>query len=156
MKEEKHLKVSAIKNGTVIDHIPAGSLFKVVEILALNRCKSQLTLGNNLESKQLGAKAIIKVADRFFADDEMNRIALVAPQAKFNIIREYEVMEKRTVELPDTIVGIAKCMNPMCVTNHQPIPTKFNVISKRDVLLQCCYCEKTTDQERMVIIKNEE
>ncbi|MDR0413989.1 MAG: aspartate carbamoyltransferase regulatory subunit [Prevotellaceae bacterium] len=154
MKEEKHLKVSAIKNGTVIDHIPSGSLFKVVEILALNRCKSQLTLGNNLESKLLGAKAIIKVADRFFADDEMNRIALVAPQAKFNIIRDYEVMEKRTVTLPDAIVGIARCMNPMCVTNHQPILTKFNVVSKKDVLLQCCYCDKVTDQEHLVIIKN--
>ncbi|MDR3366735.1 MAG: aspartate carbamoyltransferase regulatory subunit [Prevotellaceae bacterium] len=154
MKEEKHLKVSAIKNGTVIDHIPAGNLFKVVEILALNRCKSQLTLGNNLESKLLGAKAIIKVANRFFADDEMNRIALVAPQAKFNIIEDYEVMEKRTVELPDTIVGIAKCMNPMCVTNHQPITTKFSVVSKKDVLLQCCYCDKITDQEHLVIIKN--
>jgi aspartate carbamoyltransferase regulatory subunit len=155
MKEEKHLKVSAIKNGTVIDHIPSGSLFKVVDILALNRCQSQLTLGNNLESKLLGTKAIIKVADRFFADDEMNRIALVAPQAKFNIIRDYEVKEKRTVELPDTIVGIAKCMNPLCVTNHQPIPTKFNVVSKKDALLQCCYCDKITDRERLVIIKNE-
>jgi aspartate carbamoyltransferase regulatory subunit len=152
MKEEKQLKVSAIKNGTVIDHIPSGNLFKVVEILSLNRCKSQLTLGNNLESKRLGTKAIIKVADRFFADDEMNRIALVAPQAKFNIIKGYEVMEKRTVELPDAIVGIAKCINPMCVTNHQPIPTKFNVISKKDVLLQCCYCDKINDQEHLVII----
>jgi aspartate carbamoyltransferase regulatory subunit len=82
----------------------------------------------------------------------MNRIALVAPLAKFNIIRDYEVKEKRTVALPDTIVGIAKCMNPKCVTNHQPVATKFRVISKKEVKLQCSYCDKITDQEHLVII----
>ncbi|MDR1225524.1 MAG: aspartate carbamoyltransferase regulatory subunit [Prevotellaceae bacterium] len=152
MKEEKQLKVSAIKNGTVIDHIPASNLFKVIEILALSHCKNQITFGNNLESKKLGSKAIIKIADRFFADDEVNRIALVAPQAKLNIIKNYNVIEKRTVEIPDEIHSIAKCMNPMCVTNHQAIPTKFKVISRQEVTLQCAYCEKITDQERLVIL----
>jgi aspartate carbamoyltransferase regulatory subunit len=151
MKQEKQLIVSAIKNGTVIDHIPSSSLFKVVEILALSRCKSQLTLGSNLESKRMGTKAIIKIADRFFADDEVNRIALVAPEAKLNIIKNYSVVEKKTVELPDTLVGIARCMNPNCVTNHENIPTKFHVMSKKDVLLQCAYCDKITDQEHLAI-----
>jgi aspartate carbamoyltransferase regulatory subunit len=154
MKEEKQLKVSAIRNGTVIDHIPASSLFKVIEILALNRCKNQITFGNNLESKRFGSKAIIKIADRFFADDEVNRIALVAPQAKLNIIKDYDVVEKHTVEIPDEIRSIAKCMNPACVTNHQAIPTKFKVISKQEVTLQCAYCEKITTQEHLVILSN--
>lgn len=153
-KDEKHLVVSAIKDGTVIDHIPSASLFKVVDILALNGCHNQLTLGNNLESKQLRTKAIIKIADRFFEDEEINRIALVAPKAKLNIIRSYEVVEKRMVEIPDQIVGIAKCMNPKCVTNHEPVSTKFSVVSKKDVLLKCAYCDKITDQENLVIIKN--
>ncbi len=153
-KDEKHLVVSAIKDGTVIDHIPSGSLFKVVDILALNCCHNQLTIGNNLESKQLGTKAIIKIADRFFEDEEVNRIALVAPKAKLNIIRNYEVVEKRMVEIPDQIVGIARCVNPKCVTNNEPVPTKFSVVSKKDVLLKCAYCDKITDQENLVIIKN--
>jgi aspartate carbamoyltransferase regulatory subunit len=151
---KKQLVVSAIKDGTVIDHIPSSSLFKVVEILALNRCQNQLTIGTNLESKHLGTKAIIKIADRFFADEEINRIALVAPQAKLNIIRSYEVVEKRMVEIPDQIVGIAKCMNPKCVTNNEPVVTKFSVVSKKDVQLKCAYCDKITDQENLVIIKN--
>ncbi len=153
-KDEKHLVVNAIKDGTVIDHIPSHSLFKVVEILALTRCHNQLTIGNNLDSKMLGKKAIIKIADRFFEDEEVNRIALVAPAAKLNIIRSYEVVEKRVVEIPDQIVGITKCMNPKCVTNHEAITTKFSVVSKRDVLLQCAYCDKITDQEHLTIIKN--
>ncbi len=153
-KDNKHLVVSAIKDGTAIDHIPSASLFKVVEILALNRCQNQLTIGNNLESKQLGTKAIIKIADRFFEDAEINRIALVAPKAKLNIIRNYEVVEKRMVELPDHIVGIARCMNPKCVTNHEAVPTKFTVVSKNDILLKCDYCDKITDRDNLVIIKN--
>ncbi|MDR2937900.1 MAG: aspartate carbamoyltransferase regulatory subunit, partial [Prevotellaceae bacterium] len=144
-KDETHLVVSAIKDGTVIDHIPSSNLFKVVEILALNGCQNQLTIGSNLESKLLGTKSIIKISDRFFEDEEINRIALVAPKAKFNIIRNYEVVEKRMVEIPDQITGIAKCMNPKCVTNHEPVATKFSVVSKKDVLLKCAYCDKLTD-----------
>ena len=148
----KNLIVSAIKDGTVIDHIPSDSLFKVVEILELNRCSNQLTIGSNLESKRLGTKAIIKVAGRFFEDEEINRIALVAPQAKLNIIRNYEVVEKRMVEIPDQIMGIARCMNPKCITNNEPVVTKFSVVSKKDVQLKCAYCDKITDQENLVII----
>ena len=86
----KELKVSAIKNGTVLDHIPANQLFKVINILNLDNCPHQITFGTNLDSKLLGKKAIIKIADRYFEDDEINRIALVAPQAKINIIRDFE------------------------------------------------------------------
>ncbi len=148
---EKELKVSALKNGTVIDHIPSKSLFKVVEILGLKSCPHQITFGMNLESKRMGSKAIIKISDRFFETSEINRIALVAPQAKLNIIKNYEVVEKKIVELPDTIQGIAKCVNPKCVTNNEKVKTKFTVLSKKDVLLQCHYCEKITDQEHLEI-----
>ena len=94
MKEGKHLKVSAIKNGTVIDHIPANSLFKVINILKLDHIDSFMTFGTNLESKRLGRKAIIKIADKTFLDDDINKIALIAPEAKLNIIRDYNVVEK--------------------------------------------------------------
>jgi aspartate carbamoyltransferase regulatory subunit len=152
MKEPKQMSVSAIQNGTVIDHVPARNLFKVIQILGLDRIDSQITFGTNLESKKLGRKAIIKISEKFFADDDINRIALVAPEAKLNIIKDYEVVEKKVVEVPDTIIGIAKCMNPKCITNFELVTTRFKVVSKKNVALKCHYCEKITNQENLQII----
>ncbi len=152
MKEAKQLKVSAIEDGTVIDHIPAKNLFKVIQILGLDHIDNQITFGTNLDSKRLGQKAIIKISGIFFEDEDLNRIALVAPQAKLNIIRGYEVVEKRIVEVPERIEGIARCVNPKCITNFEQVKTKFKVISKKSVSLKCHYCEKITDQEHMQIV----
>ncbi len=152
MKEPKQLSVSAIENGTVIDHIPAKNLFKVIQILGLDKIDKLTTFGTNLSSSKLGKKAIVKLADVFFEDDDINRIALVAPQAKLNIIRDYEVVEKSIVEVPDEIIGIAKCVNPKCITNYEKINTKFKVLSKDSVSLKCHYCEKITDQEHLEIV----
>lgn len=148
---DKKLQVSAIKNGTVIDHIPASGLFKVINILGLNKIKTQMTFGSNFESKKLGLKAIIKLADVFFVDDDINKIALIAPEAKLNIIKDYKVVEKKIVEVPDSICGIAKCGNPKCITNHENIKPKFTVVNKKKVALKCHYCEKITDSEQMEI-----
>ncbi len=148
---EKKLQVSAIQNGTVIDHIPADKLFNVINILGLNKIKNQITFGTNLESKKMGLKAIIKLSDVFFADNEINKIALVAPEAKLNIVKDYQVVEKKIVEVPDNITGIAKCGNPKCITNHEGIITKFQVVNKKKVALRCHYCEKITDSEHMEI-----
>ena len=152
MKEPKQLSVSAIQNGTVIDHVPAKNLFKVIQILGLDHIENQITFGTNLESKKLGRKAIIKISGIYFEDADINRIALVAPDAKLNIIRDYEVVEKRVVEVPDFITGIAKCMNPKCITNFEKVTTKFKVVSKKNVTLKCHYCEKLTNQENLQII----
>ncbi len=152
MKEPKQLSVSAIQNGTVIDHVPAKNLFKVIQILGLDHIDNQITFGTNLESKKLGRKAIIKISGLYFQDEDINRIALVAPDAKLNIIRDYEVVEKKVVEVPDVIVGIAKCMNPKCITNYEHVTTKFKVVSKKNVALKCHYCEKITNQENLHII----
>lgn len=152
MKEPKQLSVSAIENGTVIDHIPAKSLFKVIQILGLDKIDKQITFGTNLDSKKLVKKAIIKISGVFFEDKDINRIALVAPDAKLNIIRDYEVVEKKLVEVPDTIVGIARCVNPKCITNYETVTTKFKVVSKKNVSLRCHYCEKITNQENLQII----
>jgi len=149
---EKKLEVSAIENGTAIDHIPANALFKVISILNLDKIDKQITFGTNLGSKKLGKKAIIKLSDIFFIDKEINKIALVAPQAKLNIIKNFQVVEKRIVEVPEEIIGIAKCMNPKCITNNEKIVTKFKVVSKEEVKLKCHYCEKITDQEHIQII----
>ena len=151
MKNEK-LEVSAIKDGTVIDHIPADSLFKVISILRLESIKGMITFGTNLESRRLGKKGIIKLSDVFFKDKDINRIALIAPDAKLNIIRDFKVVEKNVVQVPDEIAGIAKCVNPMCITNHEKVETKFEVSDKREVKLRCHYCEKITDKEHMEIL----
>jgi aspartate carbamoyltransferase regulatory subunit len=151
METKKELKVNAIKNGTVIDHIPSESLFSVINILGLNKIDQQVTFGFNLESKKLGKKAIIKVAEIFFKDEDLNRISLVAPDAKLNIIRDYEVVEKRVVVVPDEITGIAKCMNPKCISNHEQMTTRFDVVRKSPVALKCRYCEKITDHGHLEI-----
>lgn len=151
MKEPKQLSVSAIQDGTVIDHVPARNLFKVIQILGLDHIDNQITFGTNLESKKLGRKAIIKISGKFFKDEDINKIALVAPDAKLNIIRDYEVVEKRVVEVPDFIIGIARCMNPKCITNSESVITRFRVVSKKNVALKCHYCEKITTQENLQI-----
>ncbi|HDP54783.1 MAG TPA: aspartate carbamoyltransferase regulatory subunit [Bacteroidetes bacterium] len=152
MKEETKLSVSAIENGTVVDHIPAQNLFKVISILGLERIDNLITFGTNMESHRLGKKAIIKVADKFFEREEINRIAVVAPHAKLNVIKGYTVVEKQVVEVPDRIEGIIKCVNPKCITNVELVKTKFEVIDKQNVSLKCHYCEKITDQEHMIYL----
>jgi aspartate carbamoyltransferase regulatory subunit len=149
----KELKVSAIKNGTVLDHVPANKLFEVITILGLRDCPNQITFGMNLDSKLLGKKAIIKIADRFFEETEINKVALVAPDAKINIIKDFEVVEKKVLKVPEQIIGIVKCANPKCVTNHQPIATKFvTTYENGELKLHCHYCEKNTSSDNLKII----
>ncbi|MBW6535929.1 MAG: aspartate carbamoyltransferase regulatory subunit [Mariniphaga sp.] len=151
-KKKLKLKVSAIKEGTVIDHIPAQNLFKVISILGLDKIEHQITFGTNLESERLGSKAIIKVTDKFFEDDEINKIALIAPHAKLNIIRDYEVVEKKVVEIPKEIIGIVKCFNPKCITNNETITTRFKVVDSSPIALRCSYCEKHTVGEQIKMV----
>ena len=153
MIQNEKLQVSAIKNGTVIDRIPPQQLFKVIEILGLEQTQNQITFGTNLDSKQLGKKAIIKITDSFFEDDDINRIALIAPEAKLNTIRDYLVVEKRQVIIPEQIKGIAKCVNPKCITNHQRVETRFRTQKEGgQIRLHCQYCEKATTTTNLQII----
>jgi len=152
MKDRKQLVVSAIKDGTVIDHIPAKALFKVIDILGLDHIENQITFGTNLESKKLGLKGIMKLSGVFFRQEDLDRIALVAPDVKVNIIRDYEVVEKKVVEIPEKIEGIVKCVNPMCITNHEEVKTKFTLVTRQPVSIKCHYCTKITDANNMEII----
>ena len=146
---KKELQVSAIENGTVIDHIPADKLFDVINVLGITGMDNAMTFGANLKSSKLGKKAIIKIWDKFLEDDEVNKLALVAPSAKINIIRDYDVVEKKTVNVPEKVEGIVKCMNPKCITNDEKVRTKFTVVKDSPIVLKCHYCEKLTDQEHM-------
>ena len=149
---KKELAVAALENGTVIDHIPAQSLFKVVSLLGIENLKSSVTIGYNLDSKKLGKKGILKVADVFFEEDILNRLALLAPNVNVNIINNYKVVKKYKVTLPDDIVGIVRCNNPKCITNNEPMPTLFHVVDKDDCVIKCHYCEKEQKREEIEII----
>jgi aspartate carbamoyltransferase regulatory subunit len=155
MAQENIMEVRKIENGTVIDHIPSEALFQIIKIMGLDGdLEHRMTIGINLESKLLGSKAIIKINDRYLAPEEIDRIALVAPDAMVNTIRGYAVVEKRQVTVPSHIEGFVRCANPMCVTNHQPIETAFEVVQRGgELALRCRYCEKLTTRAQMKIKK---
>ncbi len=146
------MQVAALKNGTVIDHIPSEALFTVVSLLKLQKMKNNITIGFNLQSKKLGSKGIIKIADKYFCDDEISRIAVVAPRAVLNIIKDYSVAEKKIIVLPDRLKGIVKCANPQCITNNEPMHTLFHVIDKESCIIKCHYCEKEQTRKEIVIL----
>jgi aspartate carbamoyltransferase regulatory subunit len=139
---KKELQVAAIENGTVIDHIPAEKTYEVAKLLNLQNLSVPVTIGYNLPSSKLGKKGIIKIANKFFTDEEINRLSVVAPKIVLNIIRNYEVVEKKTVETPDELHGIIKCNNPKCITNNEPMQTYFTVVDKAHGIVKCHYCDK--------------
>ena len=146
----KELVVSALENGTVLDHIPAENVYKALDILNLKGIESQITIGINLTSKVFEKKGIIKIADKFFEDEELNKLALIAPKATVNVIRDFQVVEKKKLVMPEEIHGIAKCRNPKCVTNNQPVKTWFKTIDNgNEISLLCHYCEKITDSKHI-------
>lgn len=137
----KTLKVDAIRNGTVIDHIPAGLVLRVLGIIKPQE-SDVVMVGMNFSSQAMGKKDIIKIEGRELTAEEVNSIALIAPAAKVNIIREFDVAKKGKVEVPDTIEGLVKCPNPGCITNHEPTRTRFTVVERDPVTLTCNYCER--------------
>ena len=139
---KKERLVAAIENGTVIDHIPTDKTYQVASLLGLFNLKTPVTIGFNYPSQKVGSKGIIKVSDKFFTDDEISRLSVVAPNVILSIIRDYEVVEKRSVVTPDEIKGIVKCNNPKCITNNEPMQTHFHVENN---ILTCHYCEKEKD-----------
>ena len=146
------LQVSALCNGTVIDHIPADKLFAVVNLLDIPSMTTNVTIGYNLNSRKLGKKGLIKVADKFFTDDEVNRISLVAPNVVLNTIRNYQVVEKREVKMPSEIQGLVKCPNPKCITNNEPMSTLFHLVNKEEGTIECHYCEKEPNVENITLL----
>lgn len=144
------LIVSAIENGTVIDHIPSDKVDQVMRMLDVEHYEDEVLVGMNLKSKKYGIKGIIKIKNRFFEPEDINKIALVAPSATIIIIRDYEVVEKIQVEIPEYIDHLVKCINPNCITNVEEVPTRFTIVEKEPLRLKCHYCEKLTDQIRFL------
>ena len=142
---KKERLVAAIKNGTVIDHIPADKKYQVATLLGLDKLETPVTIGNNFASKKVKNKGIIKVSDKFFTKEEISRLSVVAPNVVLNIIQDYEVVEKKMVETPNELKGIVKCNNPKCITNNEPMSTIFNFVDKEKGIAKCHYCDKEQD-----------
>ena len=140
----RELRVTPIKNGTVIDHIPAGMALKVLKILGIGESvPSTVTVAMHVPSKAMGWKDIVKVEDRELSSREVDKIALIAPRATVNVIRNYNVAEKRVVKLPDRAVGILRCANPNCITNlREPVETEFSVKDGEPPRVRCRYCDR--------------
>ena len=151
-EKKKELQVAALENGTAIDHIPPSQLFKVAKLLGLENMDNTITIGNNFHSNKMGCKGMIKISDKFFCDEEINRISVVAPDVNLNIIRDYEVVEKKEVQMPDELKAIIKCANPKCITNNEPMATLFHVVDKDNCIVKCHYCEKEQKREEFTII----
>ena len=135
-EKKKELQVAALENGTAIDHIPPSQLFKVASLLGLEKMNNTITIGNNFHSNKMGCKGMIK---------------MIAPNIILNIIRDYEVVEKKTVTLPDELIGLVKCNNPKCITNNEPMLSRFHVIDKEKGTIKCHYCERKINKEDIII-----
>lgn len=152
MSNKTERQVAAIKNGTVIDHIPAEKTYQVVNLLQLETLDTPVTIGYNYPSNKIGRKGIIKVSDKFFTDEEISRLSVVAQNVVLNIIHDYEVVEKKTVKTPNELRGIVKCNNPMCITNNEPMNTVFHVVNKEKGILKCHYCDKEQFMEKVELV----
>ena len=141
MSKIKQIKVNAIKNGTVIDHITAGKVRKVLDILSLEGTDTVM-IGMNLSSSKIGRKDIVKIENKELSHDEVNSIALVAPNATLIIINDFEVVKKVSLEIPEYIENLIVCPNHKCITNSEEIRSKFRLTKDEPVKVRCFYCEK--------------
>ncbi len=150
-EKKKELKVQAIDQGTVIDHIPSQQTMKVVEILSA--MDDFVTIGINFPSKTMNLKGVVKIANRMLTENEVNKIAVFAPGASVNIIENFKVVKKTQVHIPECIIGILKCSNPKCITNfNEDITTKFYLKNQSPLSVMCHYCERHQNEENLVLI----
>ncbi|MGQ4892534.1 MAG: aspartate carbamoyltransferase regulatory subunit [Candidatus Njordarchaeia archaeon] len=145
----KELIIREIKEGTVIDHIYAGRALVVLKILGISGEEGyKLSILMYADSRRYGKKDLVKIENRYLTEEEVNKIALIAPSATINIIKNYKVVKKFKVKLPDEIENVVKCSNPTCITNsNEPIKPKFKVVNKNPVELRCKYCNRITDEK---------
>ena len=150
---EESLLVRKIREGTVIDHIPAGRALDVLKLLGLTgREGYTIAIVMNVPSRKLGRKDIVKVEGRFLSPEEVDEIALIAPTATINIVKDYSVTLKRRVEVPPSVEGLLRCPNPSCITNspREPLKPRFEVVSKVPLKLRCSYCGDEICEEEVI------
>lgn len=150
MVKETQLQVEAIRNGSVIDHIPANIGIKVLKLFKMHKSNERITIGLNLPSSALGAKDLIKIENIYLTKEQANQLALYAPKATVNQIEEYKVVNKLNLVLPKSIESVFECPNSNCISHGEPVESRFNVQQKKEnVQLKCHYCEKVFSREIM-------
>ena len=148
MVKETQLQVEAIKNGTVIDHIPAQVGIKVLKLFDMHNSNQRVTVGLNLPSSALGNKDLLKIENIFINEEQASKLALYAPNATVNQIEDYQVVKKLALQLPETINDVFECPNSNCITHNEPVASSFSVLEKNaEVRLRCKYCEKVFSRE---------
>jgi aspartate carbamoyltransferase regulatory subunit len=148
---ETFVKVSALREGTVIDHLVSGTALKVLTVLGM-RFECAVTIGLNLDSRKAGRKDIIKIERRELTPAEVARIALISPRATFSIIRDFKVVRKFTPELPALVEGLVRCPNPSCISNASWVTTKFHVVRPDPLRVRCHYCERSLKKEEIELL----
>jgi len=150
---EEALLVRRIKEGTVIDHVESGRALKVLSALGVTGEDGDIVMiAMNVPSEKLGKKDIVKIENRFLKPDETDRIALIAPRATVNIIRNFRVVEKRRVKLPEILEGVFRCPNPTCISNSdEPLTPAISVVTRDPVRLQCEYCMRVLKPEEVAL-----
>ena len=152
MTEKTQLQVEAIRNGSVIDHIPAGQAINILKLFHILDNHERITVGFNLPSKALVHKDIIKVENVSLTKDQTDQLALFAPHATVNIIKDFQVVEKRSLSLPERITNVFECPNSNCITRVEAAAiSNFTLINnKGKIQLKCKYCEKVFNKEIII------
>ena len=152
MSDASQLLVRRIRVGTVIDHIESGKATLVLKALNITGKEGNvITVALNVPSSKHGKKDIIKVENRFLQTDETNKLALIAPHATINIIKDYRLVEKRKIQLPESIVGIFKCPNLKCISNgEQDVKPIIDIVDSENMVLKCRYCGRATSTDELV------
>jgi aspartate carbamoyltransferase regulatory subunit len=146
------VSVSAIENGTVIDHVRAGQALRIMRLLHVLENKNKVTLGLNLPSQCLKFKDLIKIENRVLNHEEASEISIFAPEVTINIIKNFTVIEKIKPHLPSSVLQVFICPNPACITHHEPIDSFFSIQEQgKQVKLTCHYCEKVFDRDQVKV-----
>jgi aspartate carbamoyltransferase regulatory subunit len=147
----EHKQVAALRHGTVVDHLNAGMALKALEVIGVPKSGAAL-LGIGLESAKMGRKDILKLENVELTQCEIDKLAVFGPQATVSFIRDFKVVRKFNVKLPEAITGILKCPNPNCVTNHERIETRFKVETEKPLHVRCHYCERRIRESEFVLL----
>ena len=146
-QQKEQMMVAALENGSVIEHIPTDKLFTIVQLLQLDTFSNEVIIANNLDSRAMGKKGLIKISGKFFTEAEISKLAVVCPNIRLTVIKNYKVAEKRQINLPERLIDIVKCANPVCITNNEPMKTYFTINNLKTV--KCRYCGKEQTLENI-------
>jgi len=143
------IRITPIGFGTAIDHITPGMGLRIVEVIKVEK-DNAISIAINTESKKLGRKDLILFENKFLNEKELDKVKLLARNATHNVIKDFKIVEKERLGLPERVSEIIECINPTCITNHEMIPTKFIITKKKPLQAKCYYCETVMEEEEIM------